>query len=191
MKELRKVSLALLTALAVLSACNNDDPEPENEEELITTVRLTFTPATGGGAPVIATWEDLDGDGGIAPQVSNITLARNTTYNLTLELLDNSRTPAANITQEIREEDEEHQFFFRTTGLTGMNIAYNDRDGDNRPIGLTNTVTVPNAAATGTLTVILRHDLNKAASGVANGDITNAGGDTDVETTPPFQVTVQ
>ncbi len=189
MNKLLRFPCVLLAGLVLLSACDNSDPEPENQEELITTVRLTFTPA-GGGAPVVATWQDLDGDGGGAPQVSAISLARNTTYTLAVTLSDASKTPAVDITEEVKGEAEEHQLFFRTTGLSGMTIAYNDRDADNRPIGLSNTVTVPNAASTGTLTVILRHEPNKTAAGVAAGDPANAGGETDIETTPPFTVTV-
>jgi hypothetical protein len=189
MNKYLRFPCALLAGLVLLSACNNDDPEPENQEELITTVRLTFTPA-GGGAPVIATWQDLDGDGGGAPQVSSVTLTRNTTYTLAVELSDASKSPAIDITEEVEDEAEAHQLFFRTTGLTGMTIAYNDQDGNSRPIGLTNTVTTPTAGS-GTLTVILRHEPNKTATGVANGDPTNAGGETDIETTPPFSVTVQ
>ncbi len=188
MNKLLRFPCALLTSLVLLSACNDDDPEIENQEELITTVRLTFTPTTGG-TPVVATWEDQDGDGGGAPQVSSVTLARNTTYNLAVSLSDASKTPATDVTAEVRDEAEEHQLFFRTT-LSGMTIAYNDQDGNNRPIGLANTVTTP-TAGTGTLTVILRHEPNKTAAGVANGDPTNAGGETDIETTPPFSITVQ
>jgi hypothetical protein len=189
MNKLLRFPCALLAGLVLLSACSNPEPEPENQEELITTVRLTFTPA-GGGAPVVATWQDLDGDGGGAPVVSAINLAGNTTYTLAVTLSDASKTPAVDITKEVEEEAEEHQLFFRTTGLTGMTIAYNDKDGNNRPIGLVNTVTTPTAGA-GTITVILRHEPNKAATGVAAGDPTNAGGETDIETTPPFSVTVQ
>ena len=189
MNKLLRFPCALLAGLVFLSACDNNDPEAENQEELITTVRLTFTPA-GGGTPVVATWQDLDGDGGSAPQVSQVTLASNTTYALAVALSDASRTPAVDITQEVTAEAEEHQLFFRTSGLTGMTIAYNDKDGSNNPIGLANTVTTPTAGS-GTLTVILRHEPNKTATGVASGDPTNAGGETDVETTPPFTVTVR
>jgi hypothetical protein len=190
MNKLLRFPAGLLAALVLLSSCG-DDPDPvlENQEELITTVRLTFTP-TGGGTPVVATWQDLDGDGGGAPVVSAITLAGNTTYTLVVTMSDASKSPAVDITEEIEEEAEEHQLFFRTSGLTGMTIAYNDKDADNRPIGLSNTVTTPTAGA-GTLTVILRHEPNKAATGVAAGDPTNAGGETDIETTPPFTVTVR
>jgi len=53
---------------------------------------------------------------------------------------------------------------------------------------LANTLTT-DAAGSGTITVILRHEPDKGASGVNDGDITNAGGETDIEVT--FDVTVQ
>lgn len=188
MNKFLRFPAVLMAGLVLLSACNDDDPVLENQEELITTVRLTFTPA-GGGAPVTATWQDLDGDGGNPPTVGPVTLAGNTTYTLAVALSDDSRTPSVNITEEVEEEAEEHQLFFRTT-ITGMTIAYNDKDADNRPLGLVNTVTTPTAGS-GTLTVILRHEPNKTATGVANGDPANAGGETDIETTPPFSITVR
>lgn len=186
MNKFLRFPALLLTGLALLTACDKDDPEPENQEELITTVRLTFTPA-GSGTPIIATWQDLDGDGGNPPQVGPVALAGNTTYALTVALSDASKSPAVDITKEVQEEDEEHQLFFRTT-VSGMTIAYNDQDSNGRPIGLMNTVTTPTAGG-GTLTVILRHEPNKTATGVAGGDPTNAGGETDIETT--FPITVQ
>jgi len=190
MNKLFRFPCVLLAGLALLSACNDKDPVAENQEELITTVRLTFTPTGSTGSPVVATWQDPDGDGGTAPTVSPITLAGNTTYTLAVALLDDSKSPSVNITEEVEEEAEEHQLFFRTSGLTGMTITYNDQDSNNRPIGLVNTVTTPTAGS-GTLTVILRHEPNKAAASVANGDPTNAGGETDIETTPPFSVTIR
>ena len=39
-----------------------------------------------------------------------------------------------------------------------------------------------------TMTVILRHEPNKAGAGVSDGDITNAGGETDIEVTFPFHL---
>lgn len=189
MNKFLKAPLLLLFSAAFLSSCDKDDPELENQEELITTVTLTFTPA-GGGTPVTATWQDRDGAGGQDPTVSpNTILNQGTTYNMTVEVLDESGTQTEDITEEIRDEDEEHQFFFSTSGLSGMQITYTDQDANQKPIGLSNTVVTPSVAATGTLTVILRHEPNKDASGVASGDITNAGGETDIETA--FPITIQ
>jgi len=40
----------------------------------------------------------------------------------------------------------------------------------------------------GGLRITLRHEPNKTAAGVQNGDITNAGGETDIEVTFTFEV---
>ena len=104
-------------------ACDKDDPVVPNEEELITTVNYTLTPATGGAA-IVMTFTDLDGDGGNAPTIVGGTLAANTLYNGTLELLNETETPAEDITEEIEEEDDEHQFFFETS-IGSLSIAYN------------------------------------------------------------------
>lgn len=175
-----------LFILSLFTACKDDDPQPENEQELITTLRLTFTPT--GAAPIVVTYKDTDGTGPTAPSVQPINLKANTTYNLKVEALDESKNPAVDITEEIEEEDDEHQFFFQVTGAN-LTVTYADMDGNGRPIGLNNTA-VTTTAGSGTLKVILRHQLNKAASGVNQGNIANAGGDTDIETTPPFTVNI-
>ncbi len=182
-------SLVLLFGLAMLpfvfTSCEKD-PEPPIEEEVITTLTYTLTP-TGGGNAVIFRFQDLDGDGGNAGTITNGTLAANTTYTGSMELLNESETPAEDVTEEINEEDEEHQFFFQVT-TPDVTIGYADVDGNNNPVGLATTVTT-GAAASGTMTVILRHEPNKDASGVSDGDITNAGGETDIEVT--FTLDVQ
>ena len=53
-------------------------------------------------------------------------------------------------------------------------------DANGNPIGLLTTVTTEEPG-NGTITVILRHEPDKFALGVSNGDITNAGGETDIE----------
>jgi hypothetical protein len=173
----------------VLSGCkDHDDPEPVNEEELITTVKLIFTEADNAGAtPLTFVWKDLDGSGSAAPEIDDIALKANTAYTMKLELLDESKNPAGNITEEVEEEAGEHQFFFDVEGLT-ISIAYSDEDGDGNPVGLDNDITT-GAAGTGSLTVTLRHEPDKSAAGVSAGDIANAGGETDIQVT--FDVSLQ
>ena len=43
-------------------------------------------------------------------------------------------------------------------------------------------------AASGNITIILRHEPVKDAEGVSDGDITNAGGETDISVTFPVVV---
>jgi len=157
----------------------------ENEEEVITTLTMTLTPTSGD--VVTLSFQDLDGDGANAPVITGGTLQANASYTGALELLNESESPAESITEEIAEEDAEHQFFFSST-VSGLSVAYTDTDGDGNPVGLSTTVTTGDAGA-GNMTVILRHEPDKNADGVSGGDISNAGGETDIEVT--FPITVQ
>ncbi len=111
------------------------------------------------------------------------------TYNGTISLLNELTNPADNISLEVEEEGDEHQFFFSTSGgLTGT-FTYGDFDINGDPIGLDFTFTASANSQSGNLTVILRHEPNKSAENVSLGDITNAGGETDVQVI--FPVTVE
>lgn len=179
------LGLFSLLALGTFSCNDDDEPTIDNEEELITTLNYTLVGATGN--TVTMSWQDLDGDGGNAPTITGGTLNANETYVASIELLNESESPTENITVEVREEDDEHQFFFSTT-VNGLSVGYADTDGDGNPVGITNTVTTGDAAS-GTLTITLRHEPDKSADGVSEGDITNAGGETDIAVT--FNVDVQ
>jgi hypothetical protein len=187
MTKLKKVITTLVGATLALSSCKPDEvPVIPNEEEVITTLNYTLTPNTGG-TTIVLSFQDLDGDGGNAPIITGGTLESNKTYTGELVLLNEQESPSGNITAEIQEEDEDHQFFFQTN-IAGLTVAYNDQDTNGNPIGLQSTVTTTDVG-NGTLTVILRHEPNKSGSGVTSGDITNAGGETDIEVT--FNVIVQ
>ncbi|OEK03362.1 type 1 periplasmic binding fold superfamily protein [Roseivirga sp. 4D4] len=178
--------LSLLVMALIISACDSDDPEMINEEELITTLRVTFTSQTN--PTVTATFRDIDGPGGNDPEIINPTLAANTTYTVAVEFLNEEESPAEDITLEVAEEDDEHQVFFVIgTGLNAT-YAYTDQDGNGNPLGLAGTFTTA-AAGAGNLTVTLIHEPDKTAANVSSGDPTNAGGETDIEVT--FNVTVQ
>lgn len=173
----------------LLASCSSDDNTnaPVNEEEVITTVIATFA-TQGGGSAVILTFRDLDGDGPNAPEITTSgNFATNTVYNASLDLLNETTTPAESITEEIIEEALDHQFFFSVTNNIGTAAYAAPFDGNAHPVGVNFTFTTT-AAATGNLTVVLRHQPDKSAEGVANGDITNAGGETDLQVTFPVVV---
>jgi len=185
MKKYLILALAFVST-AVFTACDKDDPEVEDPQELITTVNYTLT--STDGETVVFTFQDLDGDGGAEATITGGTLTADRTYTGSLELLDESDTnDVEDITEEIAEEDEEHQFFFSST-VAGLEVAYADADEMGNPVGLANTLTT-GSAGSGVLTVILRHEPVKDAEGVSAGDITNAQGETDIEVS--FPVTVQ
>ncbi len=178
--------IALVFATSLLfTACEKDDPVIPDEPELITTLNYILTPA-GGGAVITLSFQDLDGDGGNAPTIMGGTLTANQTYTGVLELLNEAESPVENITKEIEEENVEHQFFFQSD-ISNLTITYNDQDTEGNPIGLSSTL-ITEAAASGSITITLRHEPNKSASGVAQGDLTNAGGETDIEVTFPIDV---
>lgn len=177
--------LFLLTATVCFLGCKDDDPKPENPEELITTLEIAFTPH-GGGADVLFVFNDPDGDGGIAPVITAGSLSSQMEYHATVTVLNASVTPPENVTEEILDEREEHQFFFIVTGAQ-MSHEYDDSDSDGNPVGIVNTFMTGDAAS-GTLRVVLRHEPDKEASGVAMGDITNAGGETDIEVVFPLEI---
>ena len=104
-----------------------------------------------------------------------------------MELLNETESPAENVTTEIQEEALDHQFFFQSS-ISNLNIAYNDVDANGNPIGLSSTLSTDSVAASGTITITLRHEPNKSANGVSGGDITNAGGETDIEVVFPIDV---
>ncbi len=176
----------LVVIVLMISSCK-DDPIVDPPVELITTVTYTLVAADGTPGPIL-NFQDLDGDGGTAPTITGGTLMSNTTYTGSLEFLNESENPAEDITEEIKTEDAEHQVFFQASGGLDASVTYNDQDGDGNPLGLQTTLTT-GAAGSGTLTITLRHEPNKSASGVAGGDITNAGGETDIEVT--FDIDVQ
>lgn len=183
MKNLKLIALLVIPTLFSTS-CSNDDA-PVNEEEVITTVTTTLV---GGGQTITLTSRDLDGDGPNAPVVTvSGNLVAGTTYIGSTTFLNELANPAEDITAEVEEEGADHQIFYQLAPSTGT-ITYTDTDANGKPIGLDFTLVAGTSGTTGTLTVTLRHLPNKSASGVATGDITNAGGNTDAEVSFPVTV---
>tara|TARA_B100000287_G_scaffold129971_2_gene122005 strand:- start:612 stop:1211 length:600 start_codon:yes stop_codon:yes gene_type:complete len=187
MKNIFKLNYLLFAVLTlfIFTACEEDDaaPEEEHEEEVITDVKLIFTPASG--SVVTARAQDPDGEGVQELQVLDaINLAQGTTYILTFEIMNNLETPGEDIGEEIAEEDDEHQIFFAFTdgAFTDPNgngnidnasdpVNYGDSDANGNPVGL-NTQWTTAGASTGTFTVRLQHqpDVKTATSGANDGD---------------------
>ena len=191
-KQFKFYALALVAALT-FSSCSNDDdnpPPPVNEEELITTVTAIYTPV-GGGTAVTLQYKDLDGEGANAPVITvSSPFEKNKTYNGTVTFKNELANPAEDITPEIVEEGDEHQLFYQTTGTLNpftYGTATSNFDKNGKPVGL-QSVFATTGAASGTLTITLRHEPNKSAANVAAGDITNAAGSTDAEVT--FSISV-
>lgn len=176
-----KTKIIALLGLAVvtgLSSCKKDEdlvetpPPTQNEEEVITTMTLTFVDDAGVQPTVTATFRDPDGDGGLGADIfDTIRLQNNTTYNVSITLLNETVTPAEDITVEVQEEDDEHFFCFSPSGAD-LSIIRTDTDGVYE-VGLQSQWTV-GAVSTGTTLISLKHQ-----PGVKDG--TCAPGETDIE----------
>ena len=178
------LSIALVSALFVACSDDDDSPEPVNEEEVITTMTVTLTPQGGGTAITLQT-RDLDGDGPDAPVITvSGDLAANTTYDGSVVFLNETETPAEDITLEVEEEDDEHQVFYIVGGGLDVTTTYGNFDGNGNPLGTEFTLDA-GAASTGTLAVTLRHEPKKPN----DGTLADAGGETDI--TQSFNVTIQ
>ena len=191
-----------LTICLVVVGCS-DGGGSLNEQEVFTTVSLTFTPV-GGGAPVVAAFKDADGDGGNAPTVDPINLVAGKQYTTAVKFLNELETPAADISLEVKDEADQHQVFFTGTAVNGpasnqpgaaLTHTYTDMDINGLPLGLANNFAT--VAGTGGLTLTLRHmpPVNGQAVKVAGiADTVKAsglaaiGGETDVSVN--FVVTV-
>ena len=177
----------ILMPLLFVAGCEKD-PEPINEEELITTVILTFSPDDSLKIEKTMRFSDTDGPGGNAPVITSDTLDINTQYNLALSFLDESTPVSNNINLEILAEAEDHQVFYTIGNNVYLTVSYADTDANGFPIGLKATAET-GAAGSGTMRLSLIHLPNKTAQGVSAGVIDNAGGETDVEVN--FTVIIQ
>ncbi|MDE0772461.1 MAG: type 1 periplasmic binding fold superfamily protein [Salibacteraceae bacterium] len=183
--------LLLLSFAIVFVSCKKDDPLTPtlptipNQEEVITTLNYTLTAPNGD--VVLFSFKDVDGDGGNAPVIVNGALDTNLTYSGKIELLNETVSPAEDITEEVKEEGDEHQIFYQFSN-PDLGTTYTDADANGKPIGVS-TQLITKGTFSSTLTITLRHTPDKNASDVASGDISNAGGETDIEVT--FDVDVK
>ncbi len=146
----------LLVAVIITVGCKKDEgSDPDDPNELITTVNLVFTePGTTNTQSV--SYKDPDGGGGAAPIIGRLSLSPNKTYTLTVQVLDESKNPVGNVTAEIEEKKDEHLFVYTPTPVSLMSFTVNDKDARGYPVGLSATVKT-GTAATGKLQVVLRH----------------------------------
>jgi hypothetical protein len=192
---------ALLAMLGTtFTACKKDkkeDPAPQqpappaNEAELITTMKITLRDTTTN-INTTYVFSDLDGAGGNPATFGNsgadsvINITANHVYEATILLLDQTKTPADTISNEVEEEGADHMFFFNSIAPTGTpyntylsgsmtNIKYLDLDANNRGIGLSTLWTAPSMMmAKSPLTIELKHQ-----PGVKDGSYTP--GETDIQ----------
>ena len=182
MKYLKLLAVLFISSIIVTSCSDDDSPEHIHDEEVITTMKVVLTPDTGDA--VTLEWKKIEED--TEPEITEGTLIANTTYSAVITLLNETEDPADNITNEVIAEAEEHQFFYNATDITST-FTYSDNDANDNPLGVEFTIQT-GATGTGTYTITLKHEPNKLGTNVKDGDITNAGGETDIEVVFPITV---
>lgn len=176
----------VLAASTCFTACNKKNGQGEgNEEEVITTLNLKLTPISGGAALQFS-YDDPDGPGGAAPTISPVTLPANRQFNLEVELLDKTKTPVANITDEVEQEADKHRMYYVSGG--NFNVSQLNNDASGLPLGTTG-VLATGAAGSGTLRVVLRHYGGNPPNKAATDAVDSPKSSSDVDVT--FTVTVQ
>ncbi len=171
-----KALVAIGGLLLLFGSCDPENPQNPNEQEVITSLKVT---AISGSDTVVFAYSDPDGNGGNSPTIDTAILASSTLYNISLELLDETKTPDDTLTNDILAEGTDHQFFFTITGADFTN-NYADMDINSMPIGLLNTWTT-NTLSIGTVMVTLKHQ-----PGIKDGNILT--GETDIEVIFPVRI---
>jgi hypothetical protein len=174
-----KLFVVVMLAGCIVAGCKKKK-DKENEEELITTVKIVLTPVSGGAAQTFV-WKDVDGAGGNAPVIDQIGLIPSTNYNCSLQFLNESVTPAEDITTEVTAEAVDHQVYLEVAtvqlGITNLN-----KDINGLPLGIT-SAWAAGAVSNGSVKITLKH---KPGQKAANDPVTK--GETDVEVVFPVVI---
>jgi len=153
-------------------------PVPGNE--FLTTVQLIVTNSANAGDVQTVAVKQLPGQA-IDYSKATLNLKINSTYTVAVKFLDETTTPAGDVTTDIYDRRNYHLICFAVTGAN-LSVVRTDKDTNNPPlqIGLQDTFTTT-AASTGSLNVQLRHQPN-----AKNGSCDPGSSDADVT----FPVTI-
>lgn len=173
----------LLPSLALLASCKDDadNPSKNEENELITTVHLHLT---GPSGMTMATWKDLTPDDAAGRTIDTLFLQDSTLYTGKLELKDETKSPAEDISEEVKEEGVDHLVVYKQDPVVSpawFAIARTDKDANNRELGLTFTLQTNALTGTTGIRVLLKHQ-----PGVKDGS--EAPGDADVDVVIPVKI---
>src|SRR5690606_2070623 len=115
-------------------------------------------------------------------------LAPGKSYQLTIKLYN--AIANEDMTEEVAEHGDEHQFFFLGTALVGSSAfatySYLDEDENGQPIGLKGLLKVDEEVNQCTFPIVLRHALIKTSNGFDLSSFLtfeSAGGESDLDIT--------
>ncbi len=182
-------AMAMIAATATLwTGCKGDEKnvEPADpDNEVITTVKITAVNAADTADVRTAQWKDLTpNDGNPDLTQASIRLKKDAVYNVSVEFMDETKSPAENITEEVEERSNYHLVCYQPT--SGLNLTVVRTDFDNNTpkleLGVKSKFTT-GAASTGSINVSLHHQPSNK-----NGSTCDLGS-TDVDVN--YQVTIE
>jgi hypothetical protein len=180
--------------LLAVSSCNKNasvaTPRPPGNE-FLTTVELAYVNQNNAADNGIGIWRQLDPTGAAAPDTSKaiINLKANSTYTVTMILLDETKHPVDTVSIVIRQRQNYHLEYYQPTPISAQNLIISntstdipvadgtvtsatgpylnlvvtrtDYDNNTPPmqVGL-NTIFATGAASNGRLRVVQRHQPN-------------------------------
>ncbi|MCC6818073.1 MAG: hypothetical protein IT245_04175 [Bacteroidia bacterium] len=155
----KSIQTLCLLALISIFSCKDEKVTPKNnpvnETELITTLQVILTDSADGSIRRF-TFRDSDGEGGNAPtQFDTIKLDNNKTYLCELLYLDESKAIADTISNDIKDEADDHLVYFDILG-TNLNVQILDNDNQSLPLGLNSRWRTGNTS-TGSIEIVLKH----------------------------------
>jgi len=171
------ILLTLFTSLFISCDDEIENPIVINEEETITTVRLSVTEMNTTETTIYnwtATAKDI------------VMLKSNSAYNIKVEFLDESDpNDVENITEEVIAEKDEHFVFydFPTNGLSYMSASDDTIDTSGKGIHISTDWTSTDAGSTMIKVFLVHQPTTK--EGTTRADF---GGDTDIEVTFETQI---
>lgn len=189
-RQLLNVSIVALLLSATFTACKKDDKNPApDEQELITTIKLTLVNTTNATDVKTYTYKVENGFGSTSPGTvvaDTLKLQPGAAYRTSIVVLNEKANPVEDITNEIISEKDEHLFLLNSAPGTGAgSVAFSNgaADGNGKPFNITGTLTA-GAAGRGNLNLYLMHqptDKNGATPAAS-------GGETDVAAIYPVSI---
>jgi hypothetical protein len=171
----------ILAAFIFVSCIHGDNIEPSDDNELITTVKLVFTPQDDEDSmiPLVFYWKDTEGDG-VVDRLDPIVLNDNTEYDLQVQLFDETKSPRVDITKSIVEEADVHLFVYKILPASLLKLSIKDRDSKGLALGLRGDVKT-SSKGNGKMRMLLKHQPPVNGQPVKNGQEEPGSTDVDIE----------
>lgn len=159
MKNHTSLLIATASVALLLASCKKDDttqPPAINPSELITTVQLLISDSATNAAIDAFSWKDIDGDGGNNPVIDTVVLQPTGTYKVSVLILDETKSPADTVSNEVAEENLQHLLLHSFSQGSFIQFVSTDQDDNGGALGLQGILNT-GVSTLGTYTLELRH----------------------------------